>query len=237
MGYGRVVSYKITVSGGPLDRRALLISAIDDALSEGDRLSIRSSGAEILSDRITAHGGQLPPPTASNLRGFAAGRPSAAQFLASSFAAACVARTGLRGLEPAAEGRRGPAAQPQSADFTELLMGEQAVVPLFGSPPSAWLPLKDAMAYAAGAFAAVGDGGGVPTLLLAFGGAVVLVRFIDPIAQAVGSALADGIGAAIRKAFDLPAPPQVGELEAAPDQDASTPGTAVEGSGPLELGP
>ncbi len=67
------------------------------------------------------------------------------------------------------------------------------------------------MAHAAGVFAAWGNSGGIPTALLSYVGIIVLVRFVDPLAQSAGSALADGVGAAIRKAFGLSETPQLGQ--------------------------
>jgi hypothetical protein len=213
MEYGRVVDYKITFKGAPLDRRMLVISAMGHPLGSEDRRAIRGSGAEIISNRTALPAIEMPPATESNLRGYSRSRPEAAKYVATSFGQLCFFRM-MRSTPP-----EGPTVQ--SSDFVDILMGDEAVVPVFGSPPNAWLPLKDVMAYGAGTFAAVGNSGSVPTLILAFGGVVVLVRFIDPIVASVGSALADGIGNSIRKAFGLAQQPQISQLEAVDEADPS----------------
>jgi hypothetical protein len=168
----------------------VVISAIDEPLKIGDARAILSPGTPLAGGRVWD--GQLPdspgyPPHVGV--GFA--RDVALKFLE-------------------ADLRSPPPREADIRRFVDFLMGPEAVVPRFGSPPKDWVPLKDVMAHAAGVFAAWGNGGSIPTLLLSYVGAIVLVRFIDPVAQSAGSALADGVGATIRKAFGLSESSQIG---------------------------
>ncbi|MFJ9538761.1 hypothetical protein ACIRPX_16020 [Streptomyces sp. NPDC101225] len=91
---------------------------------------------------------------------------------------------------------------PQRAVW-QLLTSDEAVVPEFGSPPHAWLSLNQVVTQAVGAAAAIGSGGGIPTMFLAYGTGVVLVQFVNPVVAEAGRAVADGVGYKIRKAFGL----------------------------------
>ncbi|MBK6018516.1 hypothetical protein [Streptomyces sp. MBT53] len=91
-----------------------------------------------------------------------------------------------------------------------FLLGEDAILPRYGSPPQGWMTLERVVTHAAGVFTAIGVGGGVPTLLLAYSGGVVLVHFVNPIVQEAGRAVAEGVGARIRMAFGLASVPSVG---------------------------
>ncbi|WP_329551175.1 hypothetical protein [Streptomyces sp. NBC_00696] len=92
------------------------------------------------------------------------------------------------------------------ADGTALrsiLRGKAVRVPVFGSPPNSWRTLQSVMANAAGIASAVGLANNIPTLLLAYSGGVILVHFVNPIVASAGQAVAEGIGAKIRRSFRI----------------------------------
>ncbi|MGF0176708.1 hypothetical protein ACQF36_41520 [Streptomyces sp. Marseille-Q5077] len=198
MRFNRTVEYRVKVSGGYLDRYMISISVMNETLRPNDVEAIQDSGFSILAHTANL-AWDLPPALP------ASERDVQVEAISRSFAYE-IANNHVR--------QREFSGHPISESaVVELLLSPEMKVARFGSPPTSWVELKDVMAHAAGTFAAMGSGGGIPTLVLAYVGAVVVVRFIDPIAQAAGSALADGVGAAIRRGFGLNEPPQVGAVD------------------------
>ncbi|MGW2552217.1 hypothetical protein [Streptomyces sp. NPDC001635] len=184
----RSVDYKLQLAGGTFDGRVIVISAINAPLKLSTAREILRPQQRMLSDLLWD--GQLPDRPRENLPVFGIARNMAMKFL---------------------ESDPNLYREVEVQWLSGFLQGPEAVVPVFGSPPSGWIPLRDVMAHAAGVFAAWGNSGGIPTALLSYVGIIVLVRFVDPLAQSAGSALADGVGAAIRKAFGLSETPQLGQ--------------------------
>ncbi|MER6206388.1 hypothetical protein [Streptomyces sp. NPDC001642] len=87
--------------------------------------------------------------------------------------------------------------------LSSFLKGKSVRVPVFGSPPNSWRTLESVMANVAGVASAVGLANNIPTLLLAYSGGVILVHFVNPVVASAGQALADGIGAKIRRSFGI----------------------------------
>lgn len=109
-----------------------------------------------------------------------------------------------------------------------VLRGPEAVVPAFGSPPSEWLSLKSVLEQASSGAIAVTTGGqhGLPGLLIAYGGGLVLLRIVLPIVTEIGQATAEGIGAKIRKSFGL-----------SPASSGPSGGEVGEAASPSEIAP
>ncbi|MEU0598808.1 hypothetical protein ABZ484_11215 [Streptomyces sp. NPDC006393] len=192
----RTVDYKTQLFGGAFNGHVLVISAINEPLKLDTARAILNPHQPMLSDLLWD--GQLPDRPREDIPPSGMARGMAMKF-----------------LEP--DPRLYLETEVQR--LSDFLMGPEAVVPVFGSPPSGWIPLRTVMAHAAGVFAAWGNSGDIPTALLSYVGMVVLVRFVDPVAQSAGSALADGVGAAIRKAFGLSETPQIGQ-GIAPEDDS-----------------
>lgn len=95
-------------------------------------------------------------------------------------------------------------ANAPAAEVVRFLTGPEAVVPQFGSPPQSFVSLESVVAQGVGTLAAIGAGGGIPTLFVAYLGGVVLVHFINPVVAEAGRAVGDGVGDRIRRAFGLP---------------------------------
>ncbi|WP_369271122.1 hypothetical protein AB5J55_14755 [Streptomyces sp. R11] len=121
--------------------------------------------------------------------------------------------------------------------LVDLLYSGEALVPSFNSPPSAWVPLRNAAEQASAIGIGVTWGGSsIPALLGAYIGGIFLVKFVTPVVAEAGNATAAGVGTKIRAAFGV-APslsPQTPAEESASDP-ASPPETptsgAQEGSG------
>ncbi|MFF3654891.1 hypothetical protein [Streptomyces olivochromogenes] len=85
-----------------------------------------------------------------------------------------------------------------------LLTSEEALVPRFNSPPSAWLPLKTVAEQASAIGLGITWGGASgPTMVGAYVGGLFLVKFITPIVSEAGNATAAGVSAKIRAAFGI----------------------------------
>ncbi|MFK0026209.1 hypothetical protein [Streptomyces sp. NPDC090798] len=85
-----------------------------------------------------------------------------------------------------------------------LLKSEEALVPRFNSPPSAWLPLKTVAEQASAIGLGITWGGASgPTMVGAYIGGLFLVKFITPIVSEAGNATAAGVSTKIRAAFGI----------------------------------
>ncbi|WP_159047749.1 hypothetical protein [Streptomyces sp. WM6378] len=116
--------------------------------------------------------------------------------------------------------------------LVDLLYSGEALVPSFNSPPSAWVPLRNAAEQASAIGIGVTWGGGnVPVLLGAYIGGIFLVKFVTPIVTEAGNATAAGVGTKIRAAFGV-APSLYPETAAEEDADdsASPPETPAGGA-------
>ncbi|MFE1839239.1 hypothetical protein [Streptomyces sviceus] len=108
----------------------------------------------------------------------------------------------------------------------DLLRSDEALVPHFNSPPSAWAPLRVVAEQAS----AIGLGVtvtnvGVPTMVGAYIGGLFLVKFVAPVVSEAGHATAAGVGARIRAAFGVETPGVVGPQAAEADSAAPSGGT------------
>ncbi|WP_307621215.1 hypothetical protein [Streptomyces sp. V3I7] len=113
-----------------------------------------------------------------------------------------------------------------------LLYSSEALVPSFNSPPSVWVPLRNAAEQASAIGIGVTWGGGnIPALLGAYIGGLFLVKFVTPIVSEAGNATAAGVGTKIRSAFGVAPPlsPQTPAEENA-DDPASPPETPAGGA-------
>lgn len=94
--------------------------------------------------------------------------------------------------------------------LVDLLYSGEALVPSFNSPPSAWVPLKNAAEQASAIGIGVTWGGGdIPALLGAYIGGLFLVKFVTPVVAEAGSATAAGVGTKIRAAFGVAPSPSL----------------------------
>ncbi|MFF5435124.1 hypothetical protein ACFY5K_34560 [Streptomyces griseofuscus] len=100
------------------------------------------------------------------------------------------------------------AAQLEGVNLREyllpLLFSDEAVVPHFNSPPSAWSPLRAVVEQASAiGLGVTWDANSVPTMVGAYLGGIVLVKFLTPIVAEAGNATAAGVSAKIRAAFGI----------------------------------
>jgi hypothetical protein len=103
-----------------------------------------------------------------------------------------------------------------------LLLSDETVVPQFGSPPSAWFPLRAIaeQSSAIGVTVAWGMSGKGVSLVGAYLGGLFLVKFVTPIVSEAGKATAAGVAAKIRAAFRIDETQSIGELLGSGDRGA-----------------
>jgi hypothetical protein len=119
------------------------------------------------------------------------------------------------------------------AYLSDLLLSDEAIVPQFNSPPSAWVPLRTAaeQASAIGLGVTAGGGGGL-AMVGAYIGGIFLVKFVTPIVAEAGNATAAGVSAKIRTAFGVQAPEQLPESETSNTSAQSIQEQSTEDAGP-----
>ena len=195
----RTVQYVVRFQGGPNRGSLVQFAASDQTLSYSQAEQIRRD--------------MRPPFNMPLRRDSGTGSPDRllARNLISDFASVC-----------------GQSAGASEEALRNFLLGDDAVVPKYGSPPRDWISLQSVIPQAAGAITAIGVGGNIPTLFLAYAGGVVLVYFVNPIAQEAGRAVAEGVGARIRRAFDLPSIPAIGAENPPPEDQRRSLGSGGE---------
>ncbi|WP_405966108.1 hypothetical protein OG613_01055 [Streptomyces sp. NBC_00015] len=180
--YTRMVEYRVNFTSGVLAGCSIHFIATDSQLKEPHLRALEASPA-------TFHGWH-----GLGIHYLPVRLPGEEQDLdlIQEFGMACVQHAGADG-----------------AALMRFLRGSDVRVPVFGSPPQSWTNLDAVIAQAVGGFAAIGIGENLPTFLLAYTGGVVLVHFVNPVVAEAGRAVADGVGARIRKAFGLSETPNL----------------------------